>query len=374
MDRLKQFDTFYEENKKSIQMPKRKNYPFNYKKGKDWAESQCDSESTSFANKIIENTRYISYDDFIISLATLCKSYVETYGTAKHAGSAFILLLPFQVNKSNIWVTLLAYPLLRKLITEIYYDLTDVYNDMHDSRSRIYRKKVRCIVIDDCAYTGHQLTYVSSIDYSRMHYKNKPPQPDVHHVKWLEWYDDMQSGAKKIVSQISIEQFSVDLIVPFMSTLARANLHSIHYVKISSKCVVFPIFRQQINIDKIPHHVLNEFKKTFQFHKDISAIYFDHKIADSVSTFNKVYLLAPLFNCALENRTVPFIDNCDRALIPDGINIYDFHIDVEKTLTGKGETCPPSFYKNIVYTLRGEIIPGSTYMSKVFGEETARTY
>jgi hypothetical protein len=349
-------------------MPNQINYPLNYKKAKRWADSQCDEESREFANSIIKHTRYISYEQFTNRLDVICSDYVKTYAEPQHKGTVFVLLLPFQVKKSNIWVTMLGFKHLRKVVTEIYYDVTDVYNDIHNHRSRLYQKKVRCIVCDDCAYTGHQLSFLASIDYSWLDYKDKPPAPDVHSQEWLEWYAGVQIHAKRIVEDIDIRQFSVDLIIPFMSTIARANLHRIHYVKISAKCKVFPIFSQTRNMDRIPIHILNEFKRTFQYHKDISAIYFDHKIADSVSTFNKIYLLAPLFNCSVKNKRVGFIDGCDAKEIPKDIDIYEFHMDVEKSTNGT--SCPPSFYKGILYTMNGKRISMDMQIHMLFGDNT----
>ena len=145
-----------------------------------------------------------------------------------------------------------------------------------------------------------------------------------------------------------IELFAVDLIIPFMSTLAQASLKQLIWVNVPKDCFIFGTFNQYINVERFPTYILNEFKKTFQYHKNISSIYFDHKVADSVSTFHKIYLLAPLFNCSVEDMSVPFIDGCDLTKIPKKINIYDFYVD----LSDKIKTCPPTFYKTIKYTYK----------------------
>jgi hypothetical protein len=152
-----------------------------------------------------------------------------------------------------------------------------------------------------------------------------------------------------------------------MSILAQTKLQSIHYVKIPEDCVVFPIFSQQVNVERIPVHILNEFKRTFQYHKDISAIFFDHKIADAVSTFNKIYLLAPLFNCAVKNKRVGFIENCDATVIPDNINVYNYYIDLEPEI-GK-RACPPSYYKHLTYTFNKKPVDPDLYVFELFAEK-----
>jgi hypothetical protein len=361
------FKKFYDENKHKISMPMGKNYPINYKKARQWADSQCDSESREFASSIVKFTRYVSFAEFMRNLKTVCNSYKKTYSAQEHKNTTFILIVPFKLKKSNLWVSLLAFEFLKDLIDEVYYDITEVYNNTIDHRSKLYKKQVRCIICDDCAYTGHQIGFISSFDYSWINYPNKPPPPDVHEHEWLEWYDNINREAEDHIKKISIKDFSVDLVIPFMSILAQVKLHNIHYVKIPEDCVVFPVFSQQVNIERIPVHIINEFKRTFQYHKDISAIFFDHKIADAVSTFHKIYLLAPLFNCSVNNKRVGFIDNCDAKVIPDNIKMYNYYIDLGPEMEKK--MCPPSYYKHIAYTFNKKLVDHNLYIFELFAKK-----
>jgi hypothetical protein len=365
------FKKFYGENKHKISMPMDINYPINYKKARRWADSQCDAESREFAGSIVKFTRHVSFAEFMYKLKIVCNSYKKTYSANGHKNTMFILIVPFKLNKSNLWVSLLSFGFLQDLIDEVYYDITEVYNNTIDHRSTLYKKKVRCIICDDCAYTGNQLNFISSFDYSCINYPNKPPPPDVHEHEWLDWYDNINKEAEDYIKKISIENFSVDLIIPFMSILAQFKLQNIHYVKIPEDCIVFPMFSQQVNIERIPVHILNEFKRTFQYHKDISAIFFDHKIADAVSTFHKIYLLAPLFNCSVNNKKVGFIDNCDSKVIPDNINVYDYSIDLGLKMGKK--MCPPSYYKHIAYTFDKKPVDNNLHISELFAEKHDQT-
>jgi len=364
------FKKFYEENKNKISMPMDENYPINYKKAKQWANSQCDSDSREFANNIIKYTKYVSFADFMDRLKKVCGSYKKTYSKPEHKNTTFILIVPFKIKKSNMWVSLLAFEYLQDMVDDVCYDITTVYNNIIDHRSKLYKKKVRCIICDDCTYTGHQISFISSLDYYLINYPNKPLPPDVHKNEWLGWYDNINKGAEDYIKKISIEDFSVDLVIPFMSVLSQIKLQNIHYVKIPDDCVVFPVFSQQVNMERIPVHILNEFRRTFQYHKDISAIFFDHKIADAVSTFHKIYLLAPLFNCSVENKRVGFIDNCDAKVIPDNIKVYNYYIDLGPEM-GK-ETCPPSYYKHIKYTFNKKPVDGDLYVFELFAEKHVR--
>ena len=358
------FKKFYEENKAKLNMPEDINYPINYKKSIQWVNSQCDNESRMFAGDIIKHTKYVSHIEFVKQLENVCFSYKKTYTGDEFTNDEFILIIPFKLKKSNIWVSLLCFEYLQDIITGIYYDITDVYNKTVDHKSSLYKKKTHCIICDDCAYTGHQVGFIASFDRSWINYPNKTIHPNIYKREWLDWYDSTNTSAAEFIKSISIDDFSVDLVIPYMSILAHTRFMNIPYIKIPKSCVVFPIFSQQVNIEKIPTHILNEFKRTFQYHKDISAIYFDHKIADAVSTFHKIYLLAPLFNCSVNNRRIGFIENCNDTVIPDNIKIYDYYIDTEPEL-GK-HACPSSYYKGIKYTFNHKILDTELYIFEIF--------
>jgi hypothetical protein len=82
-----------------------------------------------------------------------------------------------------------------------------------------------------------------------------------------------------------------------------------------------------------------------------------------VSTFNKIYLLAPLFNCAVANQRIGFIDGCDEKTISPEIDIYNYYIDVEKET--RAPLCPSSFYKHISYTFNNKILDMEMPISKL---------
>lgn len=351
MTSLEIFAKFYDENKDKIHMPGKVNYPLNYKKGNQWALSQCDSDSTDFANRIIRNTKYVSYEEFTRQLRTICTSFRNTYQDQK-GSAAFVLILPGHLRKSNLWVSLLAFEWLRDMITDVFFNVTELYNASINYRTHLYRRTIHCIVCDDCVYTGQQITEFASFDSGLISLPNKEPEPPETDIKWNTWYDNNAHASAEYIKNIPTETFSVNLIVPYVSVLAKLRLGLIKHIRIPIHCQVFPSFSQLVNTDKIPGVILNEFKRTFQWHPEISAIYFDHKIADALSTFNKVYLFAPLFNCAVSTRAISFIDNCANTT-PEDMDIYKFLPNAQDSY---GEQCPPTYYKKIKYTLQGKNI------------------
>ena len=99
--RLRKWVAFYKENIDKMDMPSGMNYPLDYSKGKDWANSQCDDESRDFADAIITATRYVPYVEFKKKIIMVCKSYLRSY--EKDTSTEFILIIPFTVGKSNTW-------------------------------------------------------------------------------------------------------------------------------------------------------------------------------------------------------------------------------------------------------------------------------
>lgn len=368
----KMFLKFYNENKSKLRMPIDENHRLNYEKAMYWVNSQCDKESRDFAESIIKNTIYVSFKKFMKQLKLVCDSYIKASKKMKDKNSVlYVFMIPFSISKSNIWVSLLAFEYLKDIIDDVAYDITHIYNKTLDIRSKFYQKNVRCIVCDDCSYTGHQLNNLSTLDHSRIKYPNKPSPPDVYSKEWSEWYDRIDLEAGEYIDKISTRKFSVDLVLPYMSTLAKDRLEKKHYIRLPKDCNVFPIFSQQVDMDKIPEHIRNEFTSTFQYHKEISAIYFDHKVADAISTFQKIYLLAPLFSCAESFHRVGFIENCNDKVIPNNINIYDYNLDLKDAL-GK-DLCPSSFYKGIKYTFNNRHVDNEMSAEILFSKNKKDT-
>jgi hypothetical protein len=96
----------------------------------------------------------------------------------------------------------------------------------------------------------------------------------------------------------------------------------------------------------------------FQMHPKICSLYFDHKIADSVSTFQKIYYLSPLFGCPNSLESIPFIEGCGNVgeikTLKSEIDVYRYFNNLEKS--NKDVACPPTFYKSIIYTYKGKPI------------------
>lgn len=363
--RVKAFDQLQQENKKHLQMPKAVNYPINYRRGMSWAAHHCDTASAKFAEAIVANTVYISFGEFLSAILKICASFKHFYltGGKKPPGTKFILVVPFDMSKSNIWVSLLMWPELRDIVDDIDFDITSVYNRyIGRNNSKEVKERIVCIICDDCAYTGNQLLGYCMLNAHRTEYPGKPKEPSSNSIEWIAWDREVTAEIARIESNLSSNSFSINLLIPYMSTHAQQNIADRRFLMIPKDVQIFKLFRERVNIHDFNQGALREFESTFQYHSNIAAIYFDHKIADAISTFNKVYLLAPVFGCGNLRKSVCFIDGCigkcnKKDGIPDPVNIYDVYINIEDVLP-KGDACPSTFYKSINYTINGKPVTG----------------
>lgn len=381
-NRLRAFNKLYEENAKHLCMPKAVNHPLNYRRAMDWASHHCDSASVKFAEAVVANTAYISFGDFMSAIGRICTSFKQHYFGTTHTsknssagGSApksrpvkFVLVIPFDMTKSNIWVSLLMWPALRDFVDDIDFDITSVYNRYITNHSA---DRIVCIVCDDCAYTGNQLLGYCTLDPHRVEYPDKPKEPSVNSPDWIAWDAAVREKARQIEAELDTARFSINLMIPYMSTHAQQNITDRRFLMVPKDVQIFKLFRERVNIHDFAVGAMREFESTFQYHSNIAAIYFDHKIADAISTFNKVYLLAPVFGCGNLKKSVCFIDGCEKRKLPDEVNIYDVYVNIEDVLP-RGAICPSTFYKSIKYTLNGRPISDLCIYNALLGDGKRR--
>lgn len=355
--RLDIYKKLYDENRHKIQMKNDINHPLNYKRGMKWAGHHCDNESIKFAESIIENTIYVSYGYFIDRLKQTCKSLIKHYENKSHK---IIVIIPHHIIKSNFWVSLLIYPMIKDIIYDVQFSITNAYNTYAKDDSNI-----ACIIADDCVYTGSQILSMCMLSPSSIEYNGKEIEPEETSRKWIEWKQKVSNDTDDIIKNLNPAKFSVNILAPFISTLAQERINKYSFINISRNVKIFKIFRDMFDTSEFNVSVMREFETTFQYHPHISCIYFDHKIADAISTFNKIYMMAPIFNCGNIRKSICFIEGCEALgeKVVD-LDIYKVYVNVEKILGS--HACPRTFYQTFSYTLNGKKIPSRTPVSKIF--------
>jgi hypothetical protein len=237
---------------------------------------------------------------------------------------------------------------------------------MEDIINRILDKNVYAIICDDCLYTGSLMLqnttiFPNMINLDKKYELNKK-EPSKYSKSWITWTEDIFNH-KNILVNKNISKLKIFVLATVTTTPAKKLLTSKKYIHL--------IYGKEINsfineID-IKHYRYVRSKVRSEFSKNISAIYFDHKIADSVSTFNEIYILGKVSGCP-SVKYIKFIDGCDNdkglselsdELKNKKMDKYPSH-DFE--LTSNNKICPPSFYKTIKWTFNSVEIPKHNFI------------
>src|SRR3972149_2784858 len=236
-----------------------------------------------------------------------------------------------ELNKSNFWVSILLFRILGDVITGILDNYSRSVID------RVRNKKILLLIPDDMAYTGTQL--VTSIqDFS------------------------MFMGGVLTLSNITVliacPYIGSGAIRPFLSHNIRINNTSeIVYTFLEHIMSNNPTERKLINKEILNDYfgVDRIYYRAFLYSYNLYLIYFDHKLADSLSIFQKMLALGTYYNC---DNTIglmgPLIKDCKLSdykvnnIIPSPyLKIDDFD---------SMNVCPLPYYKTIQYTYKRNVL------------------
>lgn len=296
------FDSFYEENKSKLNMLKPVNYPISHNNLNIWLNNIKNSNNKpliKFGYEFAQTLTHISYNEFYENLWKLGITLLQKFNDSQKV----YVYIGGNLQKSNLWVTLLLWPTIKPIIKGL---LTDIPKNFTDT----------ILYIDDCSYSGNQV--IKFIN-------NRFPQ----------------------------ETFINNLIVCNVYISKYAN------TLISKKCnVIFITELQNFNnaiINDINDVNIKNFLKLNN--KNLTNVYFDHKLASGLSIFQGI-LAFGLYPPSKTNfneydwrkkMTVnSLIRGCENFYNNENIGyLYldsnDFHEDYKNS-------CPLPFYKTINYT------------------------
>lgn len=289
--------TFYTEN--SDKLFPIETYPINEDNFDKWIQSSKDEDEKEFRLLFRKYTTHISFNSFYERLQSLCAD-IE-YHIKENKIENVVLIIDQPLDKSNTWISLLIFGILKKYITLIVSSISD---------PRIFDsdKKTLCIYGDDCSYTGQQLSVF------------------------------LYSGLNVLKDYPNIQIF---LAVPYMSEYAIKKLKKISKeLYISDSIYKFKSLRDNLGI----------VKRRKSANTQQCTIYFDHKLADIISVYQNVYAYG------VEGNSL--IKGCG---IYRKVLEYQTSEDLNKDL--KEEMCPLPFYKYVNYTYKGKVVD-SNFLNK----------
>jgi hypoxanthine phosphoribosyltransferase len=281
---------------------------------------------------LFKNTTHVTFTEFITNLTkslniflksneNITQIYIYLYGNSENV---------IYTDKSNFWLALYIKHYINTNFKNLTVNFTNIteYVEINSENNHI-------LFIDDCLYTGLQFSHI------------------------LETYNMFTKKAKKII------------LVPYISDQAYEKL------KQFKNCIIL----KYVKILPLSHYLNDNQKKEFDEKYNMYyarfygqpchkyPIYFDHKIADYVSTFPEIYQgLVPNNNNKeiLENIREQINENEKMKLrstlqyvhvisLCEPINEFDISTPI----------CPPPPYKKSYNAIKNKIIEGKMKSFKI---------
>jgi len=247
-------------------------------------------ENIPLIRKILEVTQYISFDEFKKSLFNQIekfnnyleqhniKKYIFCIGVSNDGGSSNV---NFNIYKSNFWTFLLVYHLLKIKPFDIMLNLKDAIRIYYNESSL---KIDNFLLMDDCSYSGSQV--VENVIYDAA-------TELMHTNKNSFMTDDLMK--KTIYHPIQNKVLNVHYIIPYLSKIAYDKLKLLE-LKTQINVIIYTNNIINPYKDIIDKNIMDKIKKLYSFYisyvniDNLIPIFFDHKIADSISTIDLILI------------------------------------------------------------------------------------
>ena len=299
--------------------------------------NEIDKENTiNFIKRLFKVYKYVPFNDYI-ALIKKVSLEVMNFLFINHVNYDDIYFCAnSEITKSNTWVLLLFLNEMKDFLieNEELKNKIKIISSVPDDST--YQKNTLLLYFDDMSYSGTQISEAMSKNIN----SEKPTNIDIYITTPI-----ISKTAKEKIHKRNKH------IKYWEETTVIGNFHDIfvddneEYEKLYNIFCSTKMFRQvTISWDKLI--------RGFQCYNDIIPIYFDHKIADGYSTFQKllnygVYPINHTSTCEPTCIITPLINNCDSFIQNTGIeeNLCRTIItDIEYK-----NTCPYAFYKTFRY-------------------------
>lgn len=315
------FDEFYAENRERL-------FPTtSYPRNEDAINSMIeDGASTDKYTRMMyrltaATLRHISFAEF---RDTLLRCAHEAVALCTNEKRTMYLLIDGHARKSNTWCALLIWPIIRRYVARIIRRPVFAVQDADENTS------ILIVHIDDASYSGSQIadtlvgdTFQSIVADKRLD------------VKSLICVAAITEQAR-----IKIKRAAPYVVFPVATTRIKTVEES-----------VANVFGAADAEDFIVHVTSTAMARTAAFQLDLSMTYFDHKLADNVSTNDLMIAYAPTPFGRSMLQLHSLIANCSPYA-------YGWSTDITPSwvMLTINDECPPPFYKRIPYTYRGRKI------------------
>ena len=247
-----------------------------------------------FGKMVIDNMRYIPFEEFYGRIKLISR---EIYEMIINSNDHFIFYFNGEINKSNTWVFLL----FMKSIFEIglLYDHSDrlIFLNKSTLKNHLIDKDItyNILQIDDMSYSGQQfIDFLITIDM------NDPELSD-YNIKYYYTAPFISSNAKDLFEYNHLN-FDHPEILYFYNTEVIPSFNKLFQNPIEKELIRIFLYKED-NSNR-------NTAKYFEYrNENFCNVYFQHKIADNESFFNKILLISPLPDIYCNIK--PLINNCD---------------------------------------------------------------
>lgn len=323
------FDRIYELNSSRLVMPVNKRYPIDQVAVDEWViglqTNGAPELVVRFAQTFQQNARHISFEEFYHELY---KCAVRLRNSCAKTNKRIVMLIPEDTStpvmrKSGFWVGLLIWPIVRPFVVEVVQGFQDVDMSLVESGNTVF------LYADDASFTGNQAS-----DLARL--------------------DAYEKSGKEV-------EFC--MVIPFMTEQAREEIRTywgdeIQFYSSSTDLLPLSAFFSREEVFEVALY-----PGFAQLKPEQCMVYFDHKMPDSVSTTDFLFLFGPVYLGSRRFKTRPFVSGCDAS----SLRLYPSHgtgkQSVEQELAHYlsyrvspltieargGVVCPARFYGGILY-------------------------
>ena len=330
------FDAFHAENSVGGRLEVTQVYEVNHGALGKWLASleefAAPAEIRQFARTFAKNLRNISFRELQQRLFSVAMEVIQMIERERPAN--VVLFIDGEVRKSNTWIALLLWPHIKAHVTHVTSDLDSLPPSLYENGRRLL-----ILHPDDMSYSGTQM--VDSMEFFVPRVAKL--DPGLVYVPLLPFMGTAARSRLAEVSPNNVVILKATQIIGSLSDFLQADYDGETAGRILRLLRQEP-WKHYYNV--FPHHNL---------------VYFDHKLADSVSIPTKMVVAGVAMNPATgETRTYRFIGNCEATFYKteDGQILQP-----DKIFTDLDDefTCPLAFYKWIPYEVRLARIPEVTH-------------
>jgi hypothetical protein len=408
-----QFRTFFLENKDKILFPVQNNGKHTLNKSafdniekriRKYNADETEQNTFILFLKYLKDTiRYVTFGEYFNKLKEICQN-IKTQIIDDPSYTTIILCAQDQISKSNLWVLLLC----------LYYLDDDIEKCILKNKKKIYvtsdigsaykycasnyeknnrDDKVAFLFFDDMSYSGTQIksslpkkNMVDNIKvFLAVSFVSDTAIQNISSECKFELFDNteiVESNKEQLNKWITNNKDKI-ISTLFPGLLERNsnqnNNENSKILELFKECI-YTIFCNEsagdeeiiMLISKIESERIKSIKKNillsianiqktktiaFMCYSSIIPIYFDHKVADAVSTFQKFLRFGSYPTDNDDKNTCIYesiINNCtpiteEIKSVRENMCITGYYVDDE-------DECPDTFYKPLIYTFKGRPI------------------